>query len=335
MDLRVKAPTKLAVVQVAELPVGEEGEDWLVRSLWARAGVGFLFGIPKSSKTWVGLDLAVSVASGTPCLGRFPVEDPGPVLAYVAEDAAKHVRARIAALCEHRELSLPKLPLYIITDPVFRLDLDEHLTLLRASLEELRPRLLFLDPFVRLHRKSENDAQEISALLGDLREIQREFDVAVALVHHSRKRPTSSPGESLRGSSDLYAWVDSAVHVAKLEDERRRITLEHRSAPSPAPILIELTSRADGTCSHLRVLGETTSPEDRPAETLASRVVSFLADRRAPTTTTALRQELGVRNQTLKRVLDDLEQQGTVIRQGRAGWVLASSDEDQRALPLG
>ena len=32
----------------------------------------------KCLKTWLGLDLALSVATGTPCLGKYAVPEPGP-----------------------------------------------------------------------------------------------------------------------------------------------------------------------------------------------------------------------------------------------------------------
>src|SRR3989337_722470 len=51
---------------------------WLVDRLWARAGVGIIGGSPKLGKSWLGLDLAVSVASATPCLDTFAVQEPGP-----------------------------------------------------------------------------------------------------------------------------------------------------------------------------------------------------------------------------------------------------------------
>jgi len=60
--------------------------------------VGLIGGAPKCCKTWLALDLAVSVASGTPALGRFSVRDRGPVLFYGAEDAAAHLRTRIEAI---------------------------------------------------------------------------------------------------------------------------------------------------------------------------------------------------------------------------------------------
>ena len=59
-------------------------------------------------------------------------------------------------------------------------------------MQQLRPRLLILDPLIRLHRLEENAAPQIAALLSYLRELQREFHLAVLLVHHARKDSHSS-----------------------------------------------------------------------------------------------------------------------------------------------
>ena len=42
-------------------------------------------GVSRCAKTWLGLDMALSVATGTPCLGKYAVSEPGPVLVYLAE----------------------------------------------------------------------------------------------------------------------------------------------------------------------------------------------------------------------------------------------------------
>ena len=155
----MSAPTDelraLPVVRASELEEPRPERRWLIESLWARAGVGVLGGAPKSCKSWLGLDLAISVASHTPCLDTFDVHDPGPVLLYMAEDAAATIKARLSGLCRHRGLDLALLPIHVITVPTLRLDLDSDRRRLQHTVAELRPRLLLLDPFVRLHRIDE------------------------------------------------------------------------------------------------------------------------------------------------------------------------------------
>jgi hypothetical protein len=92
--MSARDPETLPVVRAADLDEADPARRWLVEPLWTHGGVGTIGGLPKCLKSWLGLDLAVSVASGTPCLDTFPVTDPGGVLLYMAEDAAPLVKAR-------------------------------------------------------------------------------------------------------------------------------------------------------------------------------------------------------------------------------------------------
>ena len=155
----------LPVQRAAELEVQPPQLSWLIQDLWGLAAVGIIGGAPKCCKSFLGLDMALSVASATPCLGRFTVQAQGPALVFLAEDSLPAVRARIAALCAHRGLDIAQLGLFVITEPALRLDLERDQQRLRATLAALRPRLLLLDPLVRLHRLDENSAADISRLL--------------------------------------------------------------------------------------------------------------------------------------------------------------------------
>ena len=195
---------------------------WLVQHLWGAAAVGVIGGAPKACKSWLGLELAVSVASGTACLERFQVETPGPVVAYLAEDALHAVRERVTQLCQHRGLTLDGLDLHVVTAPSLRLDLEPDRRALDQTLAELQPKLLLLDPLIRLHRLDENSSADISGLLGFLRELNRRHDLALILVHHMAKRARQDLGQALRGSSDLNAWTDSACYLVRHNQQLRR-----------------------------------------------------------------------------------------------------------------
>jgi hypothetical protein len=68
---------------------------WLVHGLWADQAVGIVGGEPKCCKSFLALDMAVAVASGTFCLRRYRPSRTGPVLLFAAEDALHVVRARL------------------------------------------------------------------------------------------------------------------------------------------------------------------------------------------------------------------------------------------------
>jgi len=179
---------------------------WLVEGLWAEAAVGIVGGEPKCCKSFLALDLAVAVASGAPCLRRYPVAQPGPVLLYAAEDALHVVRERLAGIAEVARIDLRRLPVHVITAPSVRLDVERDRNALYETVAAIKPRLLVLDPFVRLHRVDENLAGEVAPLLAYLRELQRQHDASVLLVHHARKGGHVRAGQALRGSSELHAW---------------------------------------------------------------------------------------------------------------------------------
>lgn len=306
------APEPLRVLQVAQLP--PESRDrpaWLITELWAHQAVGVIGGAPKCCKTYLALEMALAVASGAPCLGRFPVFDPGPVLLFAAEDSPLQVRARLASLAQARGVDFDALPVFLILAEQLRLDLQADKARLAAAVEQFRPRLLILDPFVRLHRLDENSAMEVSALLADLRALQRRFELAVLLVHHTRKAGGEASGQALRGSGDLHAWGDSNLYLRRSQDSLT-LAVEHRAAPAPGPIALALA----GEHPHLQVAGpapETSGPD------VSRQVLDALQRSPGPLTQYQLRRELKIRNQSLTAALRELLAKNKISRVER-GW---------------
>jgi len=287
----------LKIVRIAHIPKALPGGGWLVEGLWGRQAVGVVGGIPKAGKTWLGLDLAVAVAAGVPALGRFRVHDPGTVLLYIAEDQAHEVRERIAGIAQSAGVDLERLPVGLITEPALRLDLDADRDRLNAALAKLKPRLLVLDPLVRLHRGDENSSAEISDILGFLRQMQREHSTAILLVHHVRKAGAGDTGQALRGSGDLHAWGDSNLYVTR-QDGKTILVPEHRAHPPIAPITISIRG------SPPRLLAGDVALTD-PDERLDQRVRDALAE---PLPRNELRAKLRVRNEVLGEAITRLVQ---------------------------
>jgi hypothetical protein len=315
-------PETLPVQRAAELEIRPQENTWLIQQLWGQAAVGILGGPPKTCKSWLGLDMALSIASATPCLGRFAVQARGPALVYLAEDALSMVRARLEALCGHRRLDIRGLDLHVITASSLRLDQGRDRQRLKATLEKLKPRMLLLDPLVRLHHLDENSAADISRLLGFLREMQRTFDTAIVLVHHASKKHRAQPGQALRGSSDLHAFGDSNAYLARTSD-RLVLTLEHRAAKAPDPITLELVSTPTGEHTHLEVRSEV-SPD--PSATLSERALLVLQNASKPLSRKCLRDTLRVNNQRLGMALEALEKRRVVVHTAR-GWAPVRSGQ--------
>jgi len=305
----------LPVVRVGEIPSQENAQRWLVEQLWGESSVGVIGGAPKCSKTWLGLDLALSVATGTACLGKYPVPQAGPALVYLAEDALPVVRERVEGMARHRGLDLAAVEIHVITAPTLRLDRGPHRERLLDTAKRLRPRLLLLDPLVRLHGIDENHATEVAELLAYFRSLQRRLDLSVMLVHHTRKNAPGgvAAGQGLRGSSDLHAFGDSNLYLRHAK-ERLVLSSEHRAAPASPSVCLRLVA-TDAETTHLEVVVE---PDDQNRHGLQDRLLDILAPG-AVLTRVKLRDALSVKNERLGEALQSLEQAGRLCRTP-VGW---------------
>jgi len=270
-----------------------EDQRWLVTGLWSEQAVGIIGGEPKCCKSFLALDLAVAVAAGVPCLRRFAVPRAGRVLLYAAEDALHIVRRRLDGICAAAGLGLADLDVQVITAPAVRLDLEADRRSLDATVAKWRPRLLVLDPFVRLHRIDENASGEVAPLLAYLRELQRRHAIAVIVVHHAKKgnlylRRNRDPGEN----GDIT------------------LTVEHRAAPAMPSVTLELAQRANALA--LEVV-ERRMPQTPTPSSVDERITAALTDVDRPVPFSELRARCRVRTATL------YERLAALIAAGRLG----------------
>jgi hypothetical protein len=304
--------TLLPVARACELDVCAKEHSWLVDQLWAAQAVGIIGGEPKCCKSFLALELAVAVACGGKALGRFPANGCQRVILYAAEDALHVVRERLEGSCAAAGVDLAALDILVITSPTLRLDLEADRGALADTLAQLRPGLLILDPFVRLHRVDENASGEVAPLLAFLRGLQRQHQVAIAVVHHAKKGAGKvRGGQALRGSSEFHAWGDSNLYLRR-HGEQLSLTVEHRSAASLPAIAVKLDATGDGLA--LRVVDSTAGVTQPSKPSLSERVEQALLAAERPLSVAALREACRVRTATLCSLLADLSTKGRVQR---------------------
>jgi hypothetical protein len=225
------------------------------------------------------------------------------------------VRERVEGMARHRGLDLAGVEIHVITAPVLRLDRDPDRTRLLETTKRIRPRLLLLDPLVRIHGIDENHAGEVAQLLAYFRSLQRQLDLSVLLVHHTRKNAAggAAAGQGLRGSSDIHAFGDSNLYLRRTK-EHLVLSSEHRAAPASPPVYLELVA-TNAETTHLEVIAEL---QDGKRRSLEEQVLDLLAQG-AAFTRARLRDSLGVKNERLGEALESLERAGRLCRTS-AGW---------------
>ncbi len=228
-----------------------EEPKWLIEDIWTAGSHGIIGGEPKTSKTTLACALALAVASGEPFLGQYSVGTSGPVLfvqeetapwriqdimrktaammGLISKDAVHVSRTGEGALGEVSiDLDFPlDLPLRLLNNFGYDLSVEEHREMLEAEVSETRPALVILDPmYLILGDADENRSFELRPYLKWLMQLRYEYDCAIALIHHFRKQQggpnvvRSRPGQRLMGSGTLHGWVDAAMYLEAMDDDR-------------------------------------------------------------------------------------------------------------------
>lgn len=304
---------------------------WQIESIWTTAAFGIVGALPKSWKTFLTYQIAISVAKGARLFGRFACQQ-GKVLIFSAEGGTKSARRRIGALCRALDVDLGQLPIAVINVPTMRLDDPAQAARFVRTVEAMKPALVIVDPLREVHQGDENKAETIAALLAPLRDLQARVGCAVMLVHHASKPSETTgkrrPAERLRGSGALAGAIDSGIFLepeGEGEDKRVRVTALHRDAIEPEPFALRLRSRAcpDGEAIWLEI-AEDVPEEDETERAINAREkdrkkilraikLASMPGRTPLRSKAALAKTAKMRPATAGPVLDELLKEGAVI----------------------
>ena len=315
-------PTR-APMELEERP---QARQWMVDTLWSEQAVGIVGGEPKCGKSLLALDLAVAVTTDVPCLRHYRPTGSGTVLLFAAEDAAHRVRKRLHGIAHAAATPFDELDIAVIDVPTLRLDQHIDRQRLQDTVERVTPRLLILDPLVRLHSVDENAVAEVAPILGFLRELQRRYETAVLLVHHARKSGGSRPGQALRGSSELHAWGDSNLYLRR-RDKKIVMTVEHRDARDLSDIELELVDDGYGPAFHAR---QEPGPHDARSEApadAAQRIVQAIENAQGPLSQRQIRERAATRPATVAEALHKLIGEGRVERVPQGGYRITGTED--------
>jgi hypothetical protein len=152
--------------------------------------------------------------------------------------------------------------------------------------------------------------------------LQRQHSLAVLVVHHARKSAgRMRAGQALRGSSEFHAWGDSNLYLRRSGGELN-LTIEHRAAPSPPSIGLELAQRGDALA--LEIIESIAAPVTAPTS-IDERITTAITAANRPLAIGELRALCRVRNGTLYERLSALTDAGQIVRTP-GGYRLATAD---------
>ena len=203
---------------------------WLVADVWGESQVGFVSGHPKSYKSWLALDLAVSVSTGRPFLGAFDCKRAN-VLLVQEEDPRPVLQDRLATIGAAKDLisieeisktkmamyySLPE-NLYIISNGGFTITSDEWMELIEKWIIDHDIGLLILDPLMMMAENVDEfkSFELMTRVLKPLKKLRNKTQTAICIVHHHTKADDTGkrPGAAMYGGVGFWAWEESSIHL--------------------------------------------------------------------------------------------------------------------------
>jgi hypothetical protein len=197
--------------------IQDEPVEWLIQDVLPRRGFSALFGPPGSFKSFVALDIAHSIATGTPWMGK-EVSTPGAVL-YICGEGHGGVGARIRA-CRLHHKTEPGAKVFVIRHQLNLRSSKEDIQQLHLAIgnlvqrEDIRFELVQVDTLARAFGGgNENDSSDMGAFIASLSKIQRLLDCALQIVHHVGKDIT----KGLRGHSSLLGALDTELELQRLD----------------------------------------------------------------------------------------------------------------------
>jgi putative DNA primase/helicase len=214
--------------------------DWLVDGLIQRGANGFICAPPKVGKSWLAVDLALSLALGLPWTG-FDVRRPTKVALITREDNPALTRWRMDRLLTGKNRTTAGLEgrLYVNSreqSPAFRLDNVELFVPMIAELRAVQPEFAILDVFNILHGADENDNTEMRRILEELNRLQREVGCSIGVVHHFNKTAEGSLTQRLRGAGAIAGWAEWLIGIEAADEHVRKLLFELKAAQPPEPL---------------------------------------------------------------------------------------------------
>lgn len=204
----------------------QQGVDWICKPIIAKKSIGFVAGLPETSKTWMMIDLAVE--SARDCgnwLGIFTVL-PSKVLFIDQERFRGETQRRFNAVIAGKGLSKTLLAesLFLKCGTTIKLDLEASYQAFRSELLELRPSLVIVDSFATFHNSPENDRMAIQNVLNRIKALRDEIGCSFIFINHESKmvfqhvEDNKNPNAfDMLGSVGIVAAAEFCLTVRKIE----------------------------------------------------------------------------------------------------------------------
>jgi hypothetical protein len=201
--------------------------DDVIQGVLHRGGKMVLGGASKTFKTWLLLDTAISVGTGTHWLGQYATKR-GRVLYINLEILNGFFARRIRTICEARQLKIEPGRLEVWNLRGYATDLSKLLPRMLRGIGREQYDLIIIDPIYKLlGARDENKAGDIASLLNEIEALAVKTGAAVAFgAHYSKGNQSQKDAADRIGGSGVFARDPDTILNFTRHEENDCFTVE-------------------------------------------------------------------------------------------------------------
>lgn len=307
---------------------GGGGVSWLVEDWLPDKSITFLVSPPESYKTWLLLDLAVSVSAGVPFLGRYQVNSTGPTLIIQQEDSHSGLTDRLALIVEQKlgmtanidgdvwqVPSMPDLPIYVHPSRKLRFDNKKVIEEMEKQIEALRPKVIMIDPLYSTTGSADNYMADLANQMMVLKTWRDKYGCSFLIAHHSKKNldPDSTAREDSWGSQFLNAFLEAGWQVRRnprLGQNEVVVRRHSKVMGNQSPIALTFDICTQYPMKYIVTAREYESPASGSRQPAQASLLDIMGN--SAMTQSDLCEKTGKNRSTISRQMKQLEAAGLV-----------------------
>jgi hypothetical protein len=200
-------------------------ERWLIHTVLPWADVAMIYGPSRVGKSFVVIDMAMSLASGMPFAG---IATDRVAVLYIATEGFGGMPKRIRAWQQHHGKSDDDSTIVVAKGRVDlysergRLQLIDFIQKVQ-EISGLTFRLIVIDTLAKaMGSAKENDNSDVTVVTANAQSVSEAFGATVLLVHHTGKDEGAGP----RGASAWTGNVNASIEVRKTQSDGRVLNID-------------------------------------------------------------------------------------------------------------
>lgn len=233
-----------------------EPPSWLVENTIPNGALVGLYGRPSSGKSFIAIDMSLSVATGLPWQGHGVHHG---LVIYISAEGGSGIGKRVLAWLMEHQVDAREPDIAWLTESMsINLESEDVERLLhRIATLDREPVLVVIDTLARCFDGNENEQEDMGRFIKGVDELRFKLGCTVMIVHHTRL-----DGERERGNTAFRGAADTMIAVAR----------ESRTSP----IVISCNKQKDSEEFEAFEVDLTVVPGTDSAVIIASRSASEL-----------------------------------------------------------